>query len=72
MRCVHGIDVRWRHVIPALNTTLGSPGIIHVRSFSNQFPGHGCMDDLTTVNPFALRDPLGSIVCYSYTFQNNL
>ena len=49
MRCVHGIDVRWRHVIPALNTSLGSPGIIHVRSFSNQFPGHGCMDDLTTV-----------------------
>ena len=30
---------------------MGSPGMIH-----NQFPGHGCMDDLTTERDFALKD----------------
>ena len=30
------------------------------------------VDASDVINPFTLRDPLESIVCYSHIFQNNL
>ena len=42
---------------------VGSPGIIYDR-LPPRFPGHGCMDDLTTE-----RKLRGSLMCLAYIFD---
>ena len=48
-------DVRITATVPTFNLCtkcVGISGIIHACPFATQFPGHGCIDDLTTESKF--------------------
>ena len=42
-------------LIPALNAWAAGPYYTTARPIAYQFPGHGCMDDLTTERSFVLQ-----------------
>ena len=44
-------DIQCRHLIPALNVLAAQTA----RPIATQFPGYGCMDDLTTERSFDLQ-----------------
>ena len=54
----------------------GQPGAEYttVRPIATKFPGHGCMDDLTTERSFGSQatwviDVLGVFFCYPWVFE---
>ena len=45
-------DVQCRHLIPALNEWAARAKFTTARPIATQFPGHGCMCDVTTERSF--------------------
>ena len=55
-------DLQCRHLIPALNARSARASYTTARPISTQFPGHGCMYDLTTERSFGSQATL----CLAY------
>ena len=49
---LHMYCVQCRHLIPALNAWAACAKYTTACPIATQFPGHGCMDDLTTKRSF--------------------
>ena len=49
---VLNVHVQCRHLIPALNVRAAWAKYTNACPIATQFPGHGCMDDLTTKRSF--------------------
>ena len=61
-------NIQCRHLIPALNTWAARAEYTTARPIANQFPGHWCMDNLTTENSF-ISKLRGSLMCLAYSLH---
>ena len=62
------LDIQCRHSIPALIVWAARAKYNTARPIATQFPGHGCMDDLTTERSLVLQALRVSFMCLAYCF----
>ena len=67
--------VQCQHIIPALNAWIAREVYTTARLMATQFPGHGCMNDLTTEKKLSYIRKLGRVIdvlivitCYPWVF----
>ena len=72
-QCYHTYSYTNGHLIPAINTWADRAKYTTARPISTQFPGHGCMNDLTTERSLDSQatwviDELGLLTCCQLVF----